>query len=172
MTIDDCIRDVVGYEGKYKINIVGEVFNKKGRQLKPCVDKFGYLKCCLYDGKPHQKKIHRMVAEPSEIHPLVCITEDEPLVTWKNGKVLMLTLHKYPDFYTEGKDVTFTFGNSWTFTDREMEEWYKKNGQNVTDWSFRLKQLLGITPEQNQSESPSRAEPSNVSFVSCFDASG
>ena len=27
MTIDDCIRDVVGYEGKYKINIVGEVFN-------------------------------------------------------------------------------------------------------------------------------------------------
>ena len=40
MTIDDCIRDVVGYEGKYKINIVGEVFNKKGKQLKPCVDKF------------------------------------------------------------------------------------------------------------------------------------
>lgn len=39
MTIDDCIRDVVGYEGKYKINIVGEVFNKKGKQLKPCVDK-------------------------------------------------------------------------------------------------------------------------------------
>ena len=27
MTIDDCIRDVVGYEGKYKINIVGEIFN-------------------------------------------------------------------------------------------------------------------------------------------------
>ena len=45
MTIDDCIRDVVGYEGKYKINIVGEVFNKKWKQLKPCVDKFGYLKC-------------------------------------------------------------------------------------------------------------------------------
>ena len=93
--------------------------------------------------------IDAMFAEPSEIHPLVCITEDEPLVTWKDGKVLMLTLHKYPDFYTEGKDVTFTFGHSWTFTDREMEEWYKKNGQNVTNWSFRLKQLLGITPEQN-----------------------
>lgn len=30
MTIDDCIRDVVGYEGKYKINIVGEVFKRKG----------------------------------------------------------------------------------------------------------------------------------------------
>ena len=70
MTIDYCIRDVVGYEGKYKINIVGEVFNKKGKQLKPCVDKFGYLKCCLYDGKPHQKKIHRMVAEAFIPNPL------------------------------------------------------------------------------------------------------
>ena len=45
--------------------------------------------------------IDAMVAEPSEIHPLVCITEDEPLVTWKDGKVLMLTLHNYPDFYIE-----------------------------------------------------------------------
>ena len=70
MTIDDCIRDVVGYEGKYKINIVGEVFNKKGKQLKPCVDKFWYLKCCLYDGKSHQKKIHRMVAEAFIPNPL------------------------------------------------------------------------------------------------------
>lgn len=70
MTIDDYIRDVVGYEGKYKINIVGEVFNKKGKQLKPCVDKFGYMKCCLYDGKPHQKKIHRMVAEAFIQNPL------------------------------------------------------------------------------------------------------
>ena len=34
MTIDDCIRDVVGYEGKYKINIVGEVFNKKRNTIK------------------------------------------------------------------------------------------------------------------------------------------
>ena len=34
MTIDDCIRDVVGYEGKYKINIVGEVFNEIEEQLK------------------------------------------------------------------------------------------------------------------------------------------
>ena len=49
MTIDDCIRDVVGYEGKYKINIVGEVFNKKGKQLKPCVDKFGSYKRIIHN---------------------------------------------------------------------------------------------------------------------------
>ena len=34
MTIDDCIRDVVGYEGKYKINIVGEVFKKMIGDIK------------------------------------------------------------------------------------------------------------------------------------------
>lgn len=93
--------------------------------------------------------IDAMVAEPEEIHPLVTITENDPLVSWKNGKVLMLTLHKYPDFYTEGKDVTLTFGHSWTFTDKEIEDWYKKNKQNITDWPLRFKQLLGITLEQN-----------------------
>ena len=71
MTIDDCIRDVVGYEGKYKINIVGEVFNKKGKQLKPCVDFENAYECakaingnaqdiyrCLYGKTKTHKKYH------------------------------------------------------------------------------------------------------------------
>lgn len=87
-----------------------------------------------------------MIAEPAEIFPLVCISEDDPLVSWKDGKVLMLTLHKYPDFYAEGKDVRLSFGNSWTFTDREIEAWYKKNRQDEASWQRRIKQLLGIAP--------------------------
>lgn len=90
-----------------------------------------------------------MLSEPSEIHPLVCISEDEPLVSWKDGKVLMLTLHSYPDFYTEGKTVSLSFGHSWTFTDKEIEAWYKANGRSVTDWTLRIRQLLGIAPERN-----------------------
>lgn len=90
-----------------------------------------------------------MIAEPAEIFPLVCISEDDPLVSWKDGKVLMLTLHKYPDFYAEGKDVRLSFGNSWTFTDREIEAWYKKNRQDEDGWQHRIKQLLGIAPSQN-----------------------
>lgn len=70
MTLDDCTKDVVGFEGIYKVNILGEVFNNKGKKLKPCKDKFGYLKYCLYKGKPFQKKIHRIVAEAFIPNPL------------------------------------------------------------------------------------------------------
>lgn len=37
MTIDDCIRDVVGYEGKYKINIVGESINGNAQDIYRCL---------------------------------------------------------------------------------------------------------------------------------------
>lgn len=113
----------------------------------------------VFSGCAHRQKsndelyrnavIDSMVAEPSEIHPLVCISKDEPLISWKDGKVLMLTMNKYPDFYKEGEEVKFIYGHTWTFTDKEMEEWYKNNKRNVADWPLRFKQLLGITPEEN-----------------------
>ncbi len=112
----------------------------------------------IFSGCSHKQKsneelyenavIDSMIAEPSEIHQLVCIKEDEPLVSWKNGKVLMLTMNKYPDLYKEGEDVKFIYGHTWTFTDKEIEEWYKNNSRNVTDWPLRFKQLLGIPLEK------------------------
>lgn len=92
--------------------------------------------------------IDAMIAEPQEIMPLVCVSKDEKLISWKDDRVLMLTMHKYPDSYPESKPVTLSFGNSWTFTDKEMKAWYDKNKTGVTDWSKRLQQLLGTEPHK------------------------
>lgn len=92
--------------------------------------------------------IDAMIAEPQEIRPLVCVSKDEKLISWKDNRVLMLTMHKYPDSYPESKPVILSFGNSWTFTDKEMKAWYDKNKTGVTDWSKRLQQLLGTEPQK------------------------
>ena len=69
------IKDVVGFEGLYLVNMMGDVFSMKrvtrdGRtlkpkQLKPRSNGNGYTKLTLVDanGKHHNKKIHRIVAE-------------------------------------------------------------------------------------------------------------
>ena len=69
------IKDVVGFDGLYLVNTMGDVFSMKrttrdGRTLKPRLLKprsngNGYTKLTLVDanGKHHHKKIHRIVAE-------------------------------------------------------------------------------------------------------------
>lgn len=69
------IKDVVGFEGLYLVNAMGDVFSMKretkdGRtlrpkQLKPRSNGNGYTKLTLVDadGKHHHRKIHRIVAE-------------------------------------------------------------------------------------------------------------
>ena len=70
-------KSVHGFEGKYQISYDGTVRsmervvkNKDGtmtvneRVLKPWVDTWGYKRVCLYkNGKPHQKFVHRLIAE-------------------------------------------------------------------------------------------------------------
>ena len=62
---DKYTRDVKGYEGRYKVNALGEVFSvKRNIKLSETIDCNGYVKFCLYkDGKRHQVKLHRIVAE-------------------------------------------------------------------------------------------------------------
>ena len=38
-----------------------------------------------------------------------------------------------------------------TFTGGELEEWYQKNKENVADWQTRIKELLGLRPD-NESD--------------------
>ena len=86
-----------------------------------------------------------MIAEESEIRDLVTLTTDDSRVSWnEDGKVLLLTFHKYPDSYVEGS--TFTTGDwyMWTVTDGEIIEWYKNNWGALSDRSVELKQLLGM----------------------------
>ena len=74
MTESEIWKDVVGYEGYYKVSNKGNVFsverkNSRGakcgrRTLKPVYDKEGYPRRDLYkNGKSKTKRIHRLVAE-------------------------------------------------------------------------------------------------------------
>jgi len=89
-------------------------------------------------------------AEENEIHHLVTLTKDNNFVTWDESQehVLLLSWHKYPDSYIKGDTVVFQWGEVWTFTDKEILFWYDTNKNDVTDWSLRLKQLIGL-PESS-----------------------
>ena len=85
-------------------------------------------------------------AEENEILPLVTRTPDSDMVTWNDDgtKVLLLSWHKYPDSYIAGESFTCTYGEIWTFTDKEILSWYDENSEGITDWELRLEQLIGL----------------------------
>ncbi|HBN82732.1 MAG TPA: hypothetical protein DDZ89_02710 [Clostridiales bacterium] len=89
-------------------------------------------------------------ADPDEVYPLVEITRESNMVTWNKtkDKILLLSCHRYPDSYPEGVDITFQWGEVWTFTDREIVQWYNHNKDDIIDWTLRLKQLIGLPPEK------------------------
>ena len=87
-----------------------------------------------------------MIAEDGEILPVVSLDEGEPYAVYnEEGRVLLYTFHKYPDSYPDGTDVKLEWGNVWTFTGGELEDWYQENKEGVTDWQTRMKELLGLT---------------------------
>lgn len=89
-----------------------------------------------------------VVAEAEEIEPLVELTKDSPMTTWdEQGRVLLLSWHRHPERYPAGEKITLTNGAIWTFTDKEIADWYEKNKDNVTDWDLRLEQLIGLPPD-------------------------
>ncbi len=89
--------------------------------------------------------VDAMTIETDEIFPLVEITPDSELCSWNDaGQVLMLTHHSYPDSYIAGEEYTLSYGEVWTFTDKEIIAWYKENKDAVTDWPLRFKQLIGL----------------------------
>ena len=91
-----------------------------------------------------------MVIEDDEIFPLVPITKDSDMCSWdEQGRVLMLTYHRYPGSYIAGEEYILQYGAVWTFTDREIIKWYKENKNGVTDWTLRFKQLIGL-PEDKE----------------------
>ena len=67
--MEEVWKDVVGYEGLYKVSNLGNVVGiKRGKILAPQERRHGYLAVCLY-GKPskngrfRQVSVHRLVAE-------------------------------------------------------------------------------------------------------------
>ena len=86
-----------------------------------------------------------MEARSDEIRPLVNLTRSDPLTTWNDkGRVLLLSLHSHPDSYRAGQDYVTSYGAVWTFTDKEIAKWVSANSDGVTNWTLRLKQLVGV----------------------------
>ena len=93
-----------------------------------------------------------MIIDKDEILPVVSLEEGQPYAVYdQDGRILLYTFHKYPDSYPDGADVKLEWGNVWTFTGGELEEWYQKNKENVTDWQTRIKELIGLRPD-NESD--------------------
>lgn len=91
------------------------------------------------------------IAEEDEIKPLVCLTKQDPLVTWDDqGRVLLCTWHSYPDSYPEGETVTAKWGYIWTFTDKEIAA-HAGELKDSEDAKMRLRQLISIDPNKNHS---------------------
>lgn len=71
MTREELIRDVIGYEGIYTIDIFGNVFRvKDGKEMLQQRNQFGYMNVSLCkDGKQKQHKIHRLIAQAFILNP-------------------------------------------------------------------------------------------------------
>ena len=63
MTKEPIVRDIVGYEGLYSIDIFGNVFNSKGVEMKQRLNEIGYLTIGLSKNNRRKLwKVHRLVA--------------------------------------------------------------------------------------------------------------
>ena len=87
-------------------------------------------------------------AEEDEIVPLISLDKNSDMATYNSkGQVLLLSWNRHPERYIAGQDYTLEKGEIWTFTDREIEKWYKENSIGVTNWNLRLEQLIGLPPD-------------------------
>lgn len=89
-----------------------------------------------------------MIIDDNEILPVVSLDEGQTYAVYdEEGRILLYSFHKYPDSYPDGADVKLEWGNVWTFTGGELEDWYQKNKDGVTDWATRLRELIGLRPD-------------------------
>lgn len=112
----------------------------------------GTATACLWRPTPTNEQRYEaavqdsIAAEADELLPLVTITPDSDMTTWKDGKVLLMSFHRRPERYVAGETLAVP-GEVWTFTDKELAAWYAKNKTGVTDWPMRFKQLVGVPPD-------------------------
>ena len=88
-----------------------------------------------------------MIIDEDEVLPLVNINHEDPNVTWNGNKVLVAFMHKYPDSYPAGTNITLQWGNVWCVSAKELELFVTNN--NTDDWTLRLHQILGMPTSKN-----------------------
>ena len=97
----------------------------------------------------HNAYLDVIETKEENLRPLVNLIKDDEKVYWNEAKdkVLLFTLHRYPDSYPDGQEVTFSWGESWICSVKEYENWYLNNKNNIKDPLLRTKQLLGMSHE-------------------------
>lgn len=85
----------------------------------------------------------------NDIQPLVSIGEgsDMAAMSGDNTQVVLVTWHNDPDKFKEGETVTLKDEVLWAYTDKEFLKWFIDNESKVSNWTVRLKQLLGKDPD-------------------------
>ncbi|MCF0224375.1 MAG: hypothetical protein HUK20_08900 [Fibrobacter sp.] len=86
------------------------------------------------------------------IQPLVTIGPgtDMALMSGDNTQVVLVTWHNDPDKYKDGELVTLKDQVLWAYTDKEFVKWFSENEGKVSgNWTMRLRQLLGKSPDFN-----------------------
>ena len=133
-------RPIVGYEGLYEVSSYGRVRSLdrydsnnhflKGRILKLCADKDGYLNVGLCLGNKVKKyKVHRLVAEAFLLNPdnLPQVNHRDEDKTNNRAENLEMCNAKYNSNYGSRKDrVRNSRIKNGTYTGLSREEWRKK----------------------------------------------
>ena len=113
----------------------------------------------------HNAYLDVIEEDENDIRNLVCLSKDDVNVTWNsdNNKVLLFTLHRYPNSYPDGQEITFSWGESWVCSVKEYAKWYKDNKSNIKDILLKTKQVLGMSDEsKNTYISSMWFDPSDV----------
>ena len=97
----------------------------------------------------HNAYLDVIETKEENLRTLVCLTQEEEKVDWNSekDKVLLFTLHRFPTSYPDGEEITFTWGESWLCSVKELKNWYTDNKSNIKDPLLRIKQLLGMSSE-------------------------
>ena len=97
----------------------------------------------------HNAYLDVIEEDENDLRDIVCLNQSDNRVTWNsdNSKVLLFTFHRFPTSYPDGEDITFTWGESWLCSVKELQTWYVNNKSNIKDPLLRVKQVLGMSHE-------------------------
>lgn len=128
-------KDIIGFEGLYKISNLGRVKNYKEKLLKYCIDTRGYYKLTLCkDKKRYDKTVHRLIAENFIDNP-----ENKPCVNHINSNRLDNRIHNLEWVtYSENNKHAHKFGNAKAVNKKKIQ---CSNGQ-IFESSYEASEWL------------------------------
>ena len=95
---------------------------------------------------------HMEKPESTDVRLLVTFDEKDKNVTWNQtkDKVLLVSFTKDITEFPVGQKTIF-MKNIWSFSEKEMENWYKVNKEKMgPDRKMRIRQLTGLNPQAEE----------------------